>query len=165
MEKKNKGITLITLIMTVIILLIIAGLSINYGINTYKSSKVMKFETYMKILDTLQQAKDYTDNTLANSTKIDKKIVPVIGTDEAFQSKGGNRLTKTNTIACRGSKHTELAKYGSEFNIIQHPSKEGLFILKSTTEIEEQELEDIDIDLQDIIDNDVKEIDSNFFKL
>ena len=35
-------------------------------------------ETYMKILDTLQQAKDYTDNTLANSTKIDKKIVTTL---------------------------------------------------------------------------------------
>lgn len=97
--------------------------------------------------------------------KIDKKIVPIIGTDEAFQSKGGNRLTKSNTIACRGSKNTELAKYGSEFNIIPHPSKENLFILKPTNEIEEQEVEDIDIDLQDLIDNDVKEIDSNFFKL
>ena len=63
--EKNKGITLITLIMTVIILLIIAGLSINYGINTYKSSKVMKFETYMKILQKkvdimIEEGIDYT---------------------------------------------------------------------------------------------------------
>lgn len=31
-------------------------------------------------------------------------MVPVIGTDEAFKTKGGNKLTKSNTVACRGRK-------------------------------------------------------------
>ena len=31
-------------------------------------------------------------------------MVPVIGTDEVFKTKGGNKLTKSNTVACRGRK-------------------------------------------------------------
>lgn len=88
--EKNKGITLITLIMTVIILLIIAGLSINYGINTYKSSKVMKFETYMKILQKkvdimIEEGIDYTTvgTALTNGQKDRlKAIMPAIDTSE-----------------------------------------------------------------------------------
>ncbi len=88
--EKNKGITLITLIMTVIILLIIAGLSINYGINTYKSSKVMKFETYMKILQKkvdimIEEGIDYTTvgTALTNGQKDRlQAIMPAIDTSE-----------------------------------------------------------------------------------
>ncbi len=88
--EKNKGITLITLIMTVIILLIIAGLSINYGINTYKSSKVMKFETYMKILQKkvdimIEEGIDYTTvgTALTNGQKDRlQAIMPTIDTSE-----------------------------------------------------------------------------------
>ena len=88
--EKNKGITLITLIMTVIILLIIAGLSINYWINTYKSSKVMKFETYMKILQKkvdimIEEGIDYTTvgTALTNGQKDRlQAIMPTIDTSE-----------------------------------------------------------------------------------
>lgn len=88
--EKNKGITLITLIMTVIILLIIAGLSINYGINTYKSSKVMKFETYMKILQKkvdimIEEGIDYTTvgTALTNGQKDRlQAIMPTIDISE-----------------------------------------------------------------------------------
>ena len=88
--QNNKGITLITLIMTVIILLIIAGLSINYGINTYKSSKVMKFETYMKILQKkvdimIEEGIDYTTvgTALTNGQKDRlQAIMPTIDTSE-----------------------------------------------------------------------------------
>lgn len=48
--KKNSGITLTTAIITVLLLTIIAGLSINYGIDSYQNSKIIKFETYMKML-------------------------------------------------------------------------------------------------------------------
>ena len=88
--EENKGITLITLIMTVIILLIIAGLSINYGINTYKSSKVMKFETYMKILQKkvdimIEEGIDYTTvgTALTNGQKVRLQAnMPTIDTSE-----------------------------------------------------------------------------------
>ena len=107
---------------------------------------------------------------------------PVIGTDEAFGTKGGNKLTKSNTVACRGSKNEELSKYGSEFKLVPHPSKAGLFILTTNSSpieqlvgddnvhVEEEDTEDIafDLNLDEVAeeqDANVSEIDSSFFKL
>lgn len=107
--------------------------------------------------------------------KHDKVMRPIIGTDAAFGTHGGNRLTKSLTVACRGSKNSELAKYGTEFTIIPHESKENLFILSSGEEDLQKELngdenividEPVDIDFSDLTDDkDVEEIDANFFKL
>lgn len=117
-------------------------------------------------------------------SKIDikyEKGVPVIGTDEAFGTKGGNKLTKNNTVAYRGAKNEELSKYGTEFTISAHNSKEGLFVLSSENAPVQQEklngdenvaLEEdslsLDIDLAGLVedqDANITEIDANFFKL
>lgn len=95
--------------------------------------------------------------------------VPVISLNK------GNKLTKSLTIAYRGNKNKELAKYGSEFTII---SKGGLFVLDSGVavkpEVKDENLEvpeDINLeelnldDLADTEDANVNSIDSNFFKL
>ena len=100
-----------------------------------------------------------------------KTMIPVIGTDEAFGTRGGNRLTKSNTVACRGSKHEELIKYGNIFQIIPHDSKAGLFILKGDAQIDtldgdENVSIDEEIDISQLIDDkDVEEINSFDFKL
>ena len=104
--------------------------------------------------------------------------VPIIGTDEAFGTKGGNKLTKSNTIACRGSKNEELSKYGKEFVLAVHPSKAGLFVLTSEEVTGDQLVGDdninidtpegIDLDLEGLVDDkdaNVSSIDTNFFKL
>lgn len=104
--------------------------------------------------------------------------VPIIGTDEAFGTKGGNKLTKSNTIACRGSKNEELSKYGKEFVLAIHPSKAGLFVLTSEEVAVDQLVGDdninidtpegIDLDLEGLVDDkdaNVSSIDTNFFKL
>lgn len=104
--------------------------------------------------------------------------VPVIGTDEAFGTKGGNKLTKSNTIACRGSKNEELSKYGKEFVLAVHPSKVGLFVLTSEEVAVDQLVGDdnvnidtpegIDLNLEGLVDDEdanVSSIDTNFFKL
>ena len=104
--------------------------------------------------------------------------VPVIGTDAAFGTKGGNKLTKSNTIACRGSKNEELSKYGKEFVLAIHPSKAGLFVLTSEEVAVDQLVGDdninidtpegIDLDLEGLVDDkdaNVSSIDTNFFKL
>ena len=117
-------------------------------------------------------------------SKIDikyEKGVPVIGTDEAFGTKGGNKLTKNNTVAYRGAKNEELSKYGTEFTISAHNSKEGLFVPSSENAPVQQEklngdenvaLEEdslsLDIDLAGLVedqDANITEIDANFFKL
>ena len=109
--------------------------------------------------------------------KINNKLMPVIGTDETFGTKGGNVLTKSLTVAHRGSKNDELAKYGTEFDIITHGTRDGLFILKGEDNIEPQgdsniSVEDVDEDLPlnitDLIedtDANITEIDADFFKL
>lgn len=112
-----------------------------------------------------------------------EKGVPIIGTDEAFGTKGGNKLTKNNTVAYRGAKNEELAKYGTEFTISAHSSKEGLFVLSNENTPVQEELngdenvaleegdEDplpLDIDLAELVDEqdaNVTEIDASFFKL
>ena len=104
--------------------------------------------------------------------------VPIIGTDEAFGTKGGNKLTKSNTIACRGSKNEELSKYGKEFVLAEHPSKAGLFVLTSEEVAVDQLVGDdnvnidtpegIDLNLEGLVDDkdaNVSSIDTNFFKL
>lgn len=107
-----------------------------------------------------------------------KAMQPIIGSDEVFGTHGGNRLTKSNTVACRGSKHDELSKYGTVFTITPHKTKEGLFVLAGdkveSIENEEITLEEgeeklpFDVDLEELIDEkdaNIEEIDSSFFKL
>jgi len=45
------------------------------------------------------------------------KTVPVIAKDSNFGCSGGNKLTKSNTITCRGKANEELAKYGTNFQL------------------------------------------------
>lgn len=108
-------------------------------------------------------------------------MIPVIGTDEAFKTKGGNKLCKNNSVACRGSKNEELSKYGHVFDIKTHDSKDGLFILigDSTPEIASSKDENIvvnksdedlplDVDLSALVDekdSNIEEIDSFYFQL
>lgn len=108
-------------------------------------------------------------------------LTPVLGTDEIFGTKQGNKLTKSLTVAFRGSKNEELSKYGTEFTLVPHESKEGVFILKnSDTELEQllsdnaehSDSEDlellVDTDLQDLIDDEdakITEVSSSMFKL
>ena len=50
--KDNKGITLVALIITIIIMLILTSVTVYTGINTYNSSKVNAFVTKMQLLQT-----------------------------------------------------------------------------------------------------------------
>lgn len=108
--------------------------------------------------------------------------VPIIGTNVAFGISSGNKLTKSNTVACRGNNREELAKHGIEFTLVPHPSKENLFILHSGEKQIDQIIEDdnvkvegdegkdlpFDLDLGELVDEqdaNITEIDANFFKL
>lgn len=101
--------------------------------------------------------------------------IPVIGTEDSFGNKGGTKFTKSCTFSYRGVKNEQLAKYGKEFTLIKHPTKQGLYILTSK-EVAVDQLkgdenvnigEDVDINLDELVEDntDVTEIDSNFFKL
>lgn len=108
-----------------------------------------------------------------------KETIPVIGSDESFGTHNGNKLNKSLTVACRGSKREELSKYGTEFTLVPHETKDGIFILQNKNadfeptvsnvpETEDEiELPD-DIDLQDLIDDKdttITEVDASMFQL
>lgn len=101
------------------------------------------------------------------------EIYPVIGTDESFGTKGGCRLTKQLSVACRGSKNSVLSEYGTEFLIIPHETQVGIFILQNKDAKLEKDIEDVTIelplddDLQLLIDEDaeITEVNSSLFKL
>lgn len=54
-----------------------------------------------------------------------------------MEAPSGNRLTKTYTISCRGSKHDNLSEYGDIFELIPYEGKEGYFKLKGNIEKED----------------------------
>ena len=82
--------------------------------------------------------------------KKDKKLVPVNGTDAAFGTKAGNKLTKTNTVSYRGAANDKLAAYGTVFKLIP-TEEEGIFYLvgdkQPTAPETPKELVDIDTEL------------------
>ena len=78
----------------------------------------------------------------------------------------GNRLTKTFTVSCRGSKHDNLAEYGDTFDMVPYENKEGYFKLLGNNvkeddvidvpeeithpdELDEDNLDESGIDLED----------------
>lgn len=91
--------------------------------------------------------------------KKDKKLVPVIGTDAAFGTKAGNKLTKTNTVSYRGAANDKLAAYGTVFRL-EPTEEEGIFYMvgdKNPIEPEvPKELVDIEseLDIQSLDDLD-----------
>ena len=68
-----------------------------------------------------------------------KTVTPVIREDPSK----GNRLTKTNTVSCRGSKHDNLEEFGSEFDLIPYEGHEGWF--KMIGNIEQPEDDTVEI--------------------
>lgn len=91
--------------------------------------------------------------------KKDKTSVPVIGTDEAFGTKGGNKLTKSNTVSFRGSANEKLAEFGTTFRIepsddkgiffligdkMNQPTQEDVVDIESELDLESLETLDID---------------------
>ena len=57
-----------------------------------------------------------------------KTVFPVIGLETTFNNGGGNKLTKSNTVAYRGKANNTLAEFGSDFKV--EPYKEGIYRLK-----------------------------------
>ena len=99
--------------------------------------------------------------------KQNKVSVPVIGTDTAFGTKGGNKLTKTNTISFRGAANEKLSEFGTTFRL--EPSEdEGIFYLKGDKVInpipdDSIDIEsELDIDALDTIELENKDDLSNF---
>lgn len=94
--------------------------------------------------------------------KYDKKGNPLIGTDQAFGTKSGNKLTKSNTVSFRGAANTKLSGFGNIFKL--DPTKDdGIFYLVGdknphVTEIPEELIDiesELDIENLDDLDKDL----------
>lgn len=99
-----------------------------------------------------------------NYKKEGKYTKPVIGTSDSFGTKGGNILTKTNTVSYRGSANERLATYGDTFKL-EPTDKNGIFYLVGDKdevtipdetiniidELDIESLEDIELSLDDEI--------------
>lgn len=79
--------------------------------------------------------------------KIGKVMFPIIGSDSAFGTKGGNKLTKSLTVSCRGKAHERLSQYGDTFTVTKMKEQEGLFVLLGNADrpVEEEKIDNIDI--------------------
>ena len=88
------------------------------------------------------------------------KKMPVIGPDRVFQTKGGNKLSKTNTVICKGTGNDRLSEYGHNFTLVAHPNNGELFVLNGDAE-DIPVPEEIKIsESEDIVDNLLNDLDS-----
>lgn len=93
--------------------------------------------------------------------KKDKRAVPVIGTDASFGTKGGNKLSKSNTVSYRGSANEKLATYGKVFKL-EPTGDKGIYYLIGDRKPEEKQIpeeiinieKELDIDSLDNLDID-----------
>lgn len=100
--------------------------------------------------------------------KFEKKgriTTPILCADE----KAGNRLTKTYTVSCRGSKHDNLAEYGNNFEVVPYEGKEGYFKLIGDHPKAEDDIIDIPEEITDSEDeldiSNEDNVDMNDFEL
>ena len=66
-------------------------------------------------------------------------MFPIIGTDTAWKTKSGNKLTKSLTVSCRGNANELLAKYGDTFTVTPWKGHEGLFVMIGNKDRTEEE--------------------------
>ena len=83
--------------------------------------------------------------------KIEGVTFPVIGKDETFGTKGGNKLTKNLSVMFRGKANERLASYGQKFTLSRMVGNDGLFVLIGDKEETTDQIKDenIVIDMED----------------
>lgn len=67
------------------------------------------------------------------AVKYNKEGKPIIGSDESFGTKTGNRVTKSNTISFKGDKYDRLSAFGTEFKL-KPADSEGIFLMINNKE-------------------------------
>lgn len=75
-------------------------------------------------------------------TKINNKMIPIIGSIESLGVSKGNKLTKGLTVSFRGNANMELVKYGSRFTFEDIAGNPKVFKLRGENEIATEEVND-----------------------
>ena len=156
-------------------------ITVDTATSTKRQAKPVKVEANTEPLITLDSNKLVLTTGAVDMMKIcpdcrvdikykkkNKVSVPVIGTDEAFGTKGGNKLTKTNTISFRGASNEKLSEFGTTFKL--EPSEDkGIFYMigdKISDPIPEDSIDiesELDIDALDDINIDDDSVDLEKF--
>jgi hypothetical protein len=156
-------------------------ITVDTATSTKRQAKPVKVEANIEPLITLDSNKLVLTTGAVDMMKIcpdcrvdikykkkDKTSVPVIGTDTAFGTKGGNKLTKTNTVSFRGAANDKLAEFGTTFKL--EPSEDdGIFYLigdKMNNPIPDDAVDiesELDIDALEALDIDAKSTDLGDF--
>jgi hypothetical protein len=159
-------------------------ITVDTATSTKRQAKPVKVEANIEPLITLDSNKLILTTGAVDMMKIcpdcrvdikykkkDKVSVPVIGTDAAFGTKGGNKLTKTNTVSFRGSANEKLAEYGTVFKL-EASEDEGIFYLignKMNKSVEDEAIDiegELDLDsLEELDIDDSSDLEGFDFKL
>ena len=95
--------------------------------------------------------------------KRDRMSVPVIGTDAAFGTKAGNKLTKSNTVSYRGANNEKLASYGTTFTLEPTDDKGIYYMIGDRVQEAPKEMVDIEseLDIEKLDDLNIEEDETN----
>lgn len=89
--------------------------------------------------------------------KKDGKSIPMIGTDAAFGTKSGNKLTKSNTVSYRGANNERLSAYGTTFKLEATETSGIYYLIGDKVEETPDELVNIEneLDIENLNDFDM----------
>lgn len=86
--------------------------------------------------------------------------MPIIGPSKIFQTQGGNKLSKSNTVICRGTGNDRLSEFGHNFTLTAHPHNDQLFVLNGDAVKEQIVPEELEIKEDADVDNLIDSLDS-----
>lgn len=113
--KNNQGITLLTLVITIIVLLILTAVSIDIGKNTIKDAKLQNMKTNMLLIEA--KVKEYVENA-----NYELGVKPDEATEE-MQTKANSMLEgegKGTKITSSDSLYSDLSAIGVEQEAIDN---------------------------------------------
>lgn len=132
--KRNKGITLITLVITIVVLLIIAGIAVYSGKETIKKAKLEELKTNMLLIQA--KAKEYVENA---NFKLGTKI------DEVQENERDDRISK----AKEELKGNEIQKSDIDITISDKEGKYIYYYKLTEDQLKEIGLSDVKSNTQD----------------
>lgn len=149
--KKNKGITMIVLVITIALLLILAGISIQSGGNIIKRADLENLKTDMLLIKV--KGKEYVENANFNlGTSFDKL------TDETEKGKR-IEMAKSKLKGTEIQNASELSKFGiTSDQFEQEKNNLSLYYALSTSDLEEIGMDDVSSKGQYIIKYNVKDM-------
>lgn len=149
--KKNKGITMIVLVITIALLLILAGISIQGGSSIIKRADLENLKTDMLLIKV--KGKEYVENANFNlGTSFDKL------TDENEKSKR-IEMAKAKLKGTEIQNASELSKFGITSDQFEREKNNlNLYYTLSTSDLEEIGMQDVSSKGQYIIKYNIKDM-------